>query len=250
MLKNAAVRSSFFLFITVVGLLVLAGCSSTPLEIRSLTCEDQRLIEPILKLSEDNENPFARRILKLYPGAEELERTGRILRCRGEAALSRGGKSYITYRYEIDRDGDAFIGYEIGEGVSTLTPAATRTPAPTPSDTGEAVPTPTPAATRTPAPTPSDTGEAVPTPTPAATRTPAPTPSDTGEAVPTPTPAATRTPIPPPTLVTIGTAVEVGGSSFTVNALLDPAPAGVLGVDAGKRQVSSGHHRSGNRYWR
>ena len=42
------------------------------------------------------------------------------------------------------------------------------------------------------------------------------------------------TPTPPP----IGTTVEAGGSSYTVNELRDPAPAGIFGVDAGKRLVA------------
>ena len=31
--------------------------------------------------------------------------------------MSAGGDSYITYHYELDRDGDAFIGYSIGDPV-------------------------------------------------------------------------------------------------------------------------------------
>ncbi len=45
-------------------------------------------------------------------------------------------------------------------------------------------------------------------------------------------------PTPPSSPVAIGTAVEVGGSSYTVNGILDPAPAGVLGVGGGKRLVA------------
>ena len=85
----------------------------------TLNCTDDRFTEQILKLSADNKDPFVSRILKLYSNAEELERTDSLLRCKGTASLSRGGESYITYHYEIDRDGDAFIGYEIGDAVST-----------------------------------------------------------------------------------------------------------------------------------
>ena len=46
---------------------------------------------------------------------------------------------------------------------------------------------------------------------------------------------ATPTPEPPP--VDYPT-VEVGGSSYTVHKVLDPAPAGVFGVDEGKRLVA------------
>jgi hypothetical protein len=38
--------------------------------------------------------------------------------------------------------------------------------------------------------------------------------------------------------VAIGTTVEAGGSSYTLNEVKDPAPAGIFGVDAGKRLVA------------
>ena len=101
----------------------------------TIDCNDERFTEEIIKLSEENKNQFAPRILKLYSGAEELERTKRVLRCRGEALLSRGGESYITYHYEIDRDGDAFIGYQIGDAISTPTPTTMSTPIPAPRST-------------------------------------------------------------------------------------------------------------------
>ena len=43
---------------------------------------------------------------------------------------------------------------------------------------------------------------------------------------------------PTPTLILIGTTVEAGGSAYTVNEVLDPAPEGYFGVDAGKRLVA------------
>ena len=36
----------------------------------------------------------------------------------------------------------------------------------------------------------------------------------------------------------IGTTVESGGSSYTLNEVMDPAPAGIFGVDTGKRLVA------------
>jgi hypothetical protein len=45
-------------------------------------------------------------------------------------------------------------------------------------------------------------------------------------------------PSPPSSPVEIGTTVEAGGSSYTLNEIKDPAPAGVFGVDAGKRLVA------------
>ena len=94
----------------------------------TINCNDERFTKQILELSEDNQNSFSPRILKLYSDVEELERTERVLRCKGTATLSRGGESYITYHYEIDRDGDAFIGYEIGDPISTPTPATMPSP--------------------------------------------------------------------------------------------------------------------------
>ena len=64
------------------------------------------------------------------------------MRCKGTASLSRGGESSITYHYEIDRDGDAFIGYKIGDPISTPTPATTPSPGSTldtPISDGEAL---------------------------------------------------------------------------------------------------------------
>ena len=60
-----------------------------------------------------------------------------------------------------------------------------------------------------------------------ATPAPAPPPSPT----PTSSPAAT-------TPIFIGTTVEAGGSAYTVHEVLDPAPEGRFGVDAGKRLVA------------
>ena len=75
----------------------------------TLDCNDEKFTKEILKLSGDNQNPLAIRILKLYSGAKETERTERVLRCKGEARLDRGEDSYVTYYLEIDRDGDQFI---------------------------------------------------------------------------------------------------------------------------------------------
>ena len=101
----------------------------------TLDCEDERFIEEIVTLSEDNESPFQGRILKLYEGSEELERTESVLRCKAEAKLSKGGDAYLIYHLEIDRDGEQFVGYEIGDPIASPTPEATATPPP---------PTPTP----------------------------------------------------------------------------------------------------------
>lgn len=97
----------------------------------TIDCNDEWFKSEIMELSEDNEGSVAVRILKLYDDAEEVERSESVLRCRGEAKLSRGGDSYITYHIEIDRDGDLFIGYEIGDLIRQPTPNPTATPQPT-----------------------------------------------------------------------------------------------------------------------
>ncbi len=79
-----------------------------------------------------------------------------------------------------------------------------------------------------------------PTPTPEATAAPTTTPTPTAIPKPesTPTPASTATPTPEPTPVAIGTTVEAGGSSYTLNEVKDPAPAGIFGVNEGKRLIA------------
>ena len=45
-------------------------------------------------------------------------------------------------------------------------------------------------------------------------------------------------PLPPSSPVVIGTTVEAGGSSYTLNEVKDPAPAGIFGVTEGKRLIA------------
>ncbi len=136
----------------------------TPITL-TLSCADEQFIQAVIDLSEQDADA---NILKIYAGMTMIERSDNILKCRGEARMNTGPDIYLAYYYEIDREGDAFIGYEAEDYVPTPTP------------------TPTP-------PT------ATPEPTPIAT--------------PTPTPA----PIP------IGTTLEISGSRYTVNEVLDPA---------------------------
>ena len=121
------------------------------------------------------------------------------------------------------------------EPTATL-PMPTREPtptqAPTATPTREPTPTQAPTATPTREPTPTQAPTATPTREPTPTQAPTPTPE------PAPTQAPTATPTPEPSPVEIGTTVEAGGSSYTLNEVKDPAPAGVFGVDAGKRLVA------------
>ena len=70
------------------------------------------------------------------------------------------------------------------------------------------------------------------TPTPTVIQTPHPTPTRAS----TPTREPTRTPEPTP--VAIGTTVVAEGSSYTLNEVKDPAPAGIFGVTEGKRLIA------------
>ena len=84
------------------------------------------------------------------------------------------------------------------------------------------------------APTPEATATPTTTPAPTAIPTPESTPTRASTATPTLEP----TPTPEPTSVAIGTTVEVGGSSYTLNEVKDPAPAGIFGVNEGKRLIA------------
>ena len=68
---------------------------STP-EIGPIECDDTRLVEAIIDLSEEKESTFSSRILKLYDDTiEEVERTTSELRCRAEAKCARGLISHL-----------------------------------------------------------------------------------------------------------------------------------------------------------
>ncbi|MDE0446336.1 MAG: hypothetical protein OXH96_06640 [Spirochaetaceae bacterium] len=69
------------------------------------------LMPRIVKLSEENEGPFAAKILKVSE-VEEVSRSETLLLCRGSAKWSRGEDSYVEFHWEKDSDGDAFIGYK------------------------------------------------------------------------------------------------------------------------------------------
>lgn len=75
------------------------------------TCEE--LVRQIVKLYEQNESPSAGKILKLTE-VSELAATDRVVLCRGLARRSRGGAIWLIFHWEVDDDGDAFIGYRPG----------------------------------------------------------------------------------------------------------------------------------------
>ena len=109
-------RLGLILLVCVVAAIFALTCSSsTPDTIADRTCED--LQPKIVKLSEDNKNPMARTILKLYE-VTEVERTEDKLTCYAVARWNRGDDSPIEFYVEEDADGDTFIGY----GTTSATP--------------------------------------------------------------------------------------------------------------------------------
>ena len=99
----AVVAAVVAVAIAVAGGSGLFGGSSGP-----PTCG--ALVRQIVRLSEQNENALAGRILKLSD-ISEVSASGTEVRCRGFARRSRGGDVWLIFHWEVDADGDAFIGY-------------------------------------------------------------------------------------------------------------------------------------------
>ena len=75
------------------------------------TCKE--LSPRIIKLSEENQTPFSKKILKLYDIQKNEHRSeDRILDCSANAKWSRGGNSMINFYIEKDKDGDYFYGFQ------------------------------------------------------------------------------------------------------------------------------------------
>ena len=88
--------------------LITIGCGSvTFTEIK--TCDD--LAPQIIELTEEQEGPFSRAVLKLYD-IEEVNPTGYVLECKANAKWNKGEEGTIKFYLEEDNDGDQFIGYE------------------------------------------------------------------------------------------------------------------------------------------
>ena len=97
---------SLLLVIMMMGLVV--GCDDLTATMPE-TCEE--LAPRIIKLSEENENPFSGRVLKFY-NIEQVEGSeDDLLRCHADATRSRGGD--VSVAFFMNEDGDRFIGMEI-----------------------------------------------------------------------------------------------------------------------------------------
>ena len=112
-----------------------------------------------------------------------------------------------TYQVSSNAPANARYGVRYVQGgevfpiaVQTITPMASPTPIPAPTETQTPTPTPSPSETLTPSPTPSPSQTIEPTPEPSNTPTemptPTPTPSPTLEISPEPTPIQTQEPEP------------------------------------------------------
>ena len=87
----------------------LSGCTTAP----PASCS--ALTPEIIILSEEQRNPFQPTILKVSDTVE-IERSEVKLICQGAALLSSNESALIEFFWEIDSDGDAFIGYnDVGD---------------------------------------------------------------------------------------------------------------------------------------
>ncbi len=109
--------------------------------------------------------------------------------------VSSNAPANARYGVRYVQDGEVFP-----IAVQTITPMASPTPIPAPTETQTPTPTPSPSETLTPSPAPSPSQTIEPTPepsnTPTETPTPTPTPSPTLEISPEPTPIQTQEPEP------------------------------------------------------
>ena len=92
-----------------------------------IQCDDQQFIALILTQSAIQARVGEEAIVQIH-GAEEVERTKSVLRCKGQAKLTNGDITPVTYHYTIANDWDRYVGYEIGESATASTP----TPVPVP----------------------------------------------------------------------------------------------------------------------
>ena len=79
------------------------------LNIDELECE--YLVPEITLLSENQSNPYAQKILKIYDNITVVRRSAKELVCTGPVRGSQGD-SFLEFYVEEDRDDDRFIGYK------------------------------------------------------------------------------------------------------------------------------------------
>ena len=96
------------LSVVLISISILVSCDEIT-QIKPETCND--LAPHIIELSEENQNVFRSRILKMYD-VQKIEPTDYTLECIADAKWSTGGTSPLRFHMEIDGSGDTFIGYE------------------------------------------------------------------------------------------------------------------------------------------
>ena len=82
------------------------------LDLNELECE--YLVPDITLLSQNQSNPYAQKILKIYDDITVVSRSAKKLVCTGPVKGSQGD-SFLEFHVEEDRDDDRFIGYKFLE---------------------------------------------------------------------------------------------------------------------------------------
>lgn len=105
MKKILGVLAIVVVVVIVFGVLGSGGGSTTE------TCDD--LAPHIIKLSEENKDPSAAKILKLYDiKKNDTQNAKRVIDCIATARTDRTDDAPISFYLEEDADGDRFIFYE------------------------------------------------------------------------------------------------------------------------------------------
>ena len=91
----------------VVG--TMAFACSQPIDINKQNCNG--LIDDVIDLSQEQDNPLYSKILKIYD-AKIVSTTNERLTCEGVALLDSGDEQTVEYFAWVDKDGDTFIGFE------------------------------------------------------------------------------------------------------------------------------------------
>ena len=110
-LKKLVIIGGSVLVSLVLIAIFLEALSNNPSINAAIATTCDKLSSSIIDLSEDNQNPFSSKMLKLYD-IQEVNSTDYVLECKAEAKWARGEDSPIKFYVEEDDDGDRFIGYE------------------------------------------------------------------------------------------------------------------------------------------
>ena len=104
------VRHYMVAVILAVGVLAVTACGEFETPNKIDTCDD--LVPLVIKLSEDSDNPFVAKILKISEVTEGTASGEITLQCNGQARWSSGGDDPIDFYILEDADGDRFYGFK------------------------------------------------------------------------------------------------------------------------------------------